>query len=123
MANELTIGMSLEYEKGLKTISKAISNLPITVTGTVTKEGVQSVGSSEEAIDLGGVSAGGYCFLRNLSENGSAYLSVRQATSASDLIRMGPGEFCLFRLDDDATAPYVIASSGSIDMEIILLSD
>ncbi len=123
VSNQLKIGMSLSYEKGLKKISKAISNFPITVTGTVTKEGVQNVGNSEEAIDLGGVSAGGYCFLRNLAETGTAYLSVRQATSASDLIRMGPGEFCLFRLDDDATAPFVIASSGTIDMEIILLSD
>jgi hypothetical protein len=120
MANELEVSLSFTYEKGLVKEERSISRQKIDVAGKLVRAGVQNVGTSEEALDLGGVSSGGYCFLRNLSETSGNTIMVRQSSADDDLIRLDPGEFAFFRLE--ASAPYVIAATEAADMEIVLLS-
>lgn len=121
MANELTLSVEFAYAKGVVSKEVKVANLRVTVTGTKLVDQVQNIGTSEEAIDIGDVSPGGYMFARNLDSTN--FISIRQATAASDLVRLDPGECALFRLDDDATAPFAIADTAACDLEFILLSD
>jgi len=82
---------------------------------------VASIGTSEEALDLGDCGTGGWFMAKNLDDTN--FVSIRQGTGASDLIRLRAGEVCLFRLDADATAPYIIADTASVDVEYLLLED
>jgi hypothetical protein len=121
VSNELTLSVTMTYKSGKIDRSVSVANLSRDVSGAVMAHVIQNVGSSEEALDLSGVAAGGYVFMRNL--DATNFISVRQATSASDLIRLDPGDVALFRLDDDATAPFVIADTAACDLEFWLLSD
>ncbi len=121
MANELTITISLTYERGKTKLSVQENNLQVDVTGDLAIQHVQNVGTSEVAIDLGGVTAGGYMFARNLDSTN--YVEIRSGTSATDVIRLKAGEVALFRLSADSTAPFAIADTAAVDLEYLLLSD
>lgn len=113
MANELALNLSLVFNKNNITIQEAINSLLITVTGN----GLNSINSytlttSDTAIPLGSVSsAGGWLFVRNLDPTN--YITVKSAVSGTVMIRLLPGEFCIFRMDPTITAPSFQAHTGS----------
>jgi len=118
MAGELSLSVKFDYAKG--DISQRVDLTDsITVTGAGFLHHIQNIGTTDEAINLGDLAAGGYCVLRNLDDTN--FISIRQADNASDLIRLLAGEFALFRLDDDSTAPFAIADTAACDMEVWLL--
>ena len=120
MANELTLSASVSYEKGnVEEISRAISSLLATVSGSGFIHNVQAIGTSEEALNLAAVTiAGGWAFLKNLDDTN--YLEVRSGTGASnDIIRLNAGEFALLRWGSDITAPYAIANTAECLLEYI----
>ena len=122
MANEVTLSVSLNYVRGKTNITVEESNLNVDVTGDLLVHHVQNVGfASEEALDLGGVTAGGYMFARNL--DATNFVSIRSGTGATNVIKLKPGEVALFRLSDAATAPFAIADTAAVDLEYLLLSD
>lgn len=119
MANELTITASLAFAKGSVSVSLAKSAAQFTVSGTKYYQGVQTVGTSEEALELGDISTGGYCLLIN--RDATNYVSVRSGTGAANLIKVKAGEPALFRVE--AAAPYVIANTASCEVEVLLIAD
>lgn len=121
MASELKLTINFSYADGEAKVDKAVSNLGVDVTGTVLACGVQNVDTSEEALGLNGVTAGGYLFLRNLDSTN--YVSLRSGTGATNVVRLKAGEVAVFRLDAAATAPFVIANTAAVDLEFALLSD
>lgn len=121
MANEITAKASITFTKSKATVTMDIGTLQIDVTGSQFIHNVQSVGTSEEAILLGDAGAGGMCFMIN--RDATNFVSIRQGTGASDLIRLDPLEFAFFRLDDDATAPYWIADTAACEVEYVLIED
>jgi len=116
MANELTVTISLSYEKGndLIEFTKTVQS---DVAGDNTLRHVQNIGTSEEAITLGDVSAGGYWLFYNLDSTN--FVEIRQATGIADLIRLDAGDITIFRLTDDATAPFGIADTAAINLLVI----
>ena len=93
----------------------------VSVTGTNALSHIQNIGTAEEAIVLGEVVPGGYCYIENL--DATNFVSIRQATGAADLIRLKAGECCLFRMDADASAPFAIADTAACDVLFVLLED
>jgi hypothetical protein len=120
MADELTVSALFAYAKGGVSLELNIKDLSIDVTGTVLEHQVQNIGTTEEALDIGATGAGGYCIMVN--RDTTNFVSIRQATGAADLIRLKAGEVAMFRLDDDATAPFAIADTAACDLEFMLLS-
>jgi hypothetical protein len=122
MANELTLSASFSFDKsGGDSFDERVSELTVTVTGGNAIRHVQSVGTSEEAIVLGDVTPGGWCFVENL--DATNFVEIRSGTGATDLIRLKAGEFALFRMSADASAPYAIADSSSCDVLFLLMED
>lgn len=121
MANEITLSASISFQKGGAWDGVAVRDLLVTMTGTNWIHHRQSVGTSEEALVLGDVTAGGYVLLVN--RDATNYVQVKAATGATALVRLKAGECALFRLDAGATAPFVQANTGAVELETFLLED
>jgi hypothetical protein len=121
MASELTISGILRYVEGNidETVSLDAASFDVTGTGFVHR--TQDVGNSEEALGLGDLNTLGMAFFKNHDTTDS--VSIRQATSASDLILLKPGEVAMFRFDNDCTAPYVICTGSSAILEYIIVEE
>lgn len=120
MANEVTLAFRLDYTSSNKRIQIEIPSANVTVSGSRFTHTVQSVGTSEEALELGDISTGGLCFLRN--HDTSNYVEVRSGTGATDFIRLNAGEFAFFRMSGDASAPYGIANTAAVNLEILFIA-
>jgi len=120
MANELTLSITVSYAKGnVASISRALSSLGITVSGDVFLHHVQAIGTSEEALILGGVTVtGGFAWMKNLDDTN--FIEIRSATgSGNDILKLKAGEACVFRWGSDVSAPYAIANTAECDLEYI----
>lgn len=124
MANELTINIRVEYSKSGTEITwpdAAKQTHTITVTGTRFLHNRQAIGTSEEAIDLGDLSTGGWFF--GVNRDATNYLEIRAGTALTDLVKLKAGEVCMFRISADASAPFAIANTAACDLEYWLLND
>lgn len=119
MADELTLKASLSFTKGSTTVSLSLPATTFDVSGSNALHNRQVIGTTEEAILLGDAAAGGYFF--GINRDATNYIEIRPATGAADLIRLEPGDLCLFRLTDDATAPYAIANTASCELEYVIV--
>ncbi len=121
MADELTLSATFSYKDGDSEFEDSVGNLGVDVTGKLIAAGVQAITTSEVALGLNGVTAGGMLWIRNLDDTN--YVSIRSGTGATNLIRLKAGEFALFRLDAAATAPFAIADTATVNVKYALLSD
>src|SRR3990167_4168263 len=122
MANELTLSIKATYAKSGTEITfpdPAHQSIQSTVTGSRFLVMRQAVGTSEEALELGDISTGGYCVMFN--RDATNFVSIRPATGAANTIRINPGEFAVFRFGSGATAPFAIADTAAVDVEYFLL--
>lgn len=119
MANELTITASLAFAKNSVSSQLAKTGAQYNVSGTKYYTGMQTVGTSEEALELGDIATGGMCLIIN--RDSTNYVSVRSGTGAANLIKIKAGEPALFRVE--AAAPYVIANTASCVIEVMLIED
>lgn len=113
MANELALSCSINFNKNNVSISEAVNSLLATVTGNgLNSIASYSLSTSATAIPLGSVSvAGGFLFVQNLDPTN--YITVLTGTSGTAVARLLPGEFCLYRMDPNTTAPAFQAHTGS----------
>lgn len=116
MAEELKIAVEANFRKG--GVSEEISeSFSVDITGTEFLRCVQSVGTSEEALELGqDIGTPGFVFLKNLDPTN--FVSVRRATGEGNMIKLLPGEPALFRMA--ATAPYAIADTAACRLMIVM---
>lgn len=120
MANEITLSLSIAYSKGnVEEISRALAALGITVSGSGFVHNVQAIGTSEEAINLAGLTiAGGMAFVKNLDDTN--FIELRSATGAgNDILKLKAGEASIFRWGSDISAPYAIADTAEASLEYI----
>ena len=102
MADEFTVSGTLKIVKGFLEDSKKVTNLSITQTGDGAAGGVQNIGTSAEALEMGDVSTEGMFWFRNLAAAGGNFVQIGQDVSAGgfeEFLKLNPGEFALGRLD------------------------
>ena len=121
MANELVMSLHLRATLSSGQVLEITkSYTTIDVAGARGLDTVQSVGTSEEAIQLGDLAAtGGYVYLENL--DATNFIGVRQGTGATDLIKLLAGDWCVFRIHGSSTAPFAIADTAACNLRIVLL--
>jgi len=121
MANELTIAITLEVTLDGVTRKWPREEQSITVTGTRFVWHKQEVGTSEEALELGDISTGGWAIMAN--RDSTNFVEIRSGTGGTNLIKIKAGETCCVRLSGDASAPYAIADTAAVELEIFMLED
>ena len=120
MSNEITVSFSLAVSKGGTSDSLALAETLFSMTGTSLAHFRQEIGTSEEAIDMG-VDIGTPGWFVAINRDATNFIEIRAGTGAADLVRMNPGEGCLFRLAADATAPFAIADTAACELEVLLI--
>lgn len=120
MADEITIVAKLTVAKGnLSSLARGAANgITPDMAGTPVIHNTQQIGTSEEAIVMGDVSTPGWAWFKNLDDTN--YVEIRPATGVADLLRLNPGEECVFRFAADATAPFAIANTGAVYIEYVI---
>ena len=122
MADEITLNGKMKVVNSTTNEIAEVRDLLINQTAKGVTHLTQTIGSTEEAIDLGQLSTLGYALFINRGPTDT--ISLRQATSASDFCDLKPTEFALFRVSADMTAPFAISSStNSPVLEFWILED
>jgi hypothetical protein len=121
MANEITLNVRLDYASGsIRDGIIGADALSVDLATQVLLHNTQIVGTSEEALLLGDVTAGHWLIAVNRSASGT--ISIRAATGETNLVDLDPGEPACFRLAAAATAPFVIASVEAT-LEYLVFTD
>lgn len=131
MASEITITTKLSFSKAVNagTISGSAAKTAatFTMTGACYAGTVQTLSTSEEAIQIGEVGAStadlGWIYAENLSSTAAEIIYIRPATSGTNSVAIPAGGAVLFKFPAAVTAPYFIAASGTPKVKFLLLED
>ncbi len=119
MAREVSVACSLVFDRPPHYVPFSFPLAYFDVAGKNYIHNTQNIGATEEALLLGDATVGGWFMAVN--RHATAVISLRQATSASDMVDLKPGEPCLFRLSADATAPFAISTVAGAELEYVLV--
>lgn len=122
MANEITHSSSLSFLKdGVSGNTMAVARSQYTVTGYRYFRQVQSVTTSEAALQLGSLASLGWCFMKNL--DATNFVQVKTATAGALMLKLKAGESAVFRFGSGVTAPFIIADTGTCKVEYMIVED
>lgn len=122
MANEITLSINITFAKGGSEESfRAADAMKIDVTGSRFMHNRQEIGTSEEAIDIGDVSTGGYFVAVN--RDVTNFVEIRSGTGTTDVVKLKAGEACAFRMSADSNAPFALADTAPVELEYLLIED
>lgn len=79
-----------------------------------------NIGTSEEALKLGELTALGWCLFKNLDSTN--YVELRVSTGGAKFAKVPPLGVALFYFAADVTAPYAIANTAACQCEYQILS-
>lgn len=121
MADELTVSIGFKFQKGAAyAIDLNDGGQTIDVSSSKMVHHVQNIGTSEEPLDVGDLTAGGirWAYFKNL--DATNYVTLRTASGASgNFAILLPGESCALRLS--GFQPYAVANTAAINLEYVLL--
>jgi hypothetical protein len=121
MANEIKVRVSLSFSKsGVRDGAEATGSF--TLASSVYNRGRQTIGTSSEALNVGDVVTGGWCYIENLDATNYVEVRAGGSTDSDFVIRLLPGEFSIFRLSVTALAPKLRANTAPVDVEFLVLS-
>jgi hypothetical protein len=120
MSDELKVTAELTLSKDGTALSVSFKGVTVDVTGSNIIHNRQDVATSEEAMLLGDTATGGY--LIGVNRDATNYMEIRPNTGVADLVKLKPGEVCLFRTAADAV-PYLIANTAPVEFEYWLVED
>lgn len=119
MSDELTLRASLSFTKGGTSKSLSFGPLDFDVAGTRAVANRQAIGfASAEAVLVGDVAAGGYFI--GINRDPTNYITLRNGSGGTALVRLSPGDFCMFRIWPSATL-FAVADTASCDLEYVVV--
>jgi hypothetical protein len=121
MANELTLSGSLAYaDSEGSDLSLALSEILASVATKKFVHHKQNIPTSEEALDLGELTALGWGIFINRDETN--FVEIRVGTGGNDFVKIPPGKFALFHFGSDVTAPFAIADTAACQLEYVIVN-
>ena len=118
MADEITISGSLKVSNGLLTSSRSVTRLQANQAAQVSREGVQSIGTTYEAIDLGDVATAGYVYIRNIDTTNYVEIGTEASSAFAPVIRLLAGEAALFRA---GAVLFAKANTAAVKIDVLIL--
>lgn len=119
MANELTTTVTLFFSDKVSGVDETTgqTNLQRSVSTKRPFRTVQNIGTSEEAITLGDGGTIKELYLRNL--DATNYVEIKTATGGIIFAKLLPGEDMMVRLGSGAQAPFAIANTAAVNVEVM----
>jgi hypothetical protein len=122
MANEITHTSSLSFQKdGVSGNAMAVAGAQHNVSGYRYFRQIQSVTTSEAALQLGSLATLGWCIMKNL--DATNFIQVRTATGGIAFLKLKAGETAVFRFGTGVTAPFIIADTATCKVEYMIVED
>lgn len=116
MAGTINGAIHVTFTSGNVSYTRAFTLTDVATVGHNYVANVQEIGTNEEALALGDVTAPGYAILHNLDDEN--FVEIRAGSAEEDVIKLEPGDVQLVRF---ATAtPYAIANTAAVDLEYII---
>ncbi len=119
MANELLLSVTALFSKGAKKASFNKGSFQNDVAGGDYILNTQAVGSSEEALIKGDITTPGWFIGRNNDSTDSIH--IRAATGGANMVTIPPLSTVMFKFVSTATAPFVISSANTPELEYLLI--
>jgi hypothetical protein len=117
MADEITLSFQMNLVNGSLKSSHSSGSLTIDQTTAKLVSNVQTIGTVEEALDLGDITTPGIGIFVNLDSTNFIELGL----SGQMFVRINAGEQYPFRVT--TTAPYAKADTANVELFYILLED
>ena len=118
MADEITISASLKVSNGLLTSPRSVTRLQADQATQMSREGVQSIGTTYEAIDLGDVATAGYVYIRNIDTTNYVEIGTEVSAAFAPAIKLLAGEAALFRA---GAVLYAKADTAAVKIDVLIL--
>lgn len=120
MADEITLNLKVKYDKNGVVDSRTFSD-NVDVTGSAMCGGVQTIGTTEEALAIGDVGTKGYA--RFLNIDATNYVEIGNYTGGTfyPFIKLKPGESSVCRLA--AVTIYAKANTASVRVDYMVFED
>jgi hypothetical protein len=116
MAEEIRVNLTLQYEDTEGTTEHIqVNDFLADIASFQFTKAKQSIGTSEEAIVLGGVTSPRWFMAVNRDDTN--YVELKVATSGAIFARLYPGACCIVPLGSGAQAPYAIANTAACLLE------
>ncbi len=117
MANELRINLTtFNFAKGTASANTQPQTIGVTVSGTHSSSGNQSIGTGDETVALVDVSTIGYVFLKNT--DATNFMTIGPDGSSYP-IKLAPGEFAVVRWN--AAAIHAKADTATCILQYMII--
>lgn len=127
MADELKLNATVQLDDGISDIAVQIVDLMVTLGTVKFTSLIQSIGITEEAIQLGEVTSPGYAIFINLDPTN--WVDLKVATGGAICSRLDPdtdsngkGGLHLSKLGSGMQAPFAIAGTAPCRIRILICS-
>lgn len=118
MANELKGAAEVTFIKGNTSIDLG-GAFSITITGTRYIKIRQEIGTNEEALDVGDLATLGHCIIIN--RDSTNFVEIRPATGIQDMLQIKAGNVAMFEFAAGVTAPFAIADTAAVEIEMLIV--
>lgn len=121
MADEITLTASLAYADS-ESADVLLEKCNVSATAATKKftHVKHNVGTTEEAMILGEVTALGYCCIVN--RDATNFIEVRAASGGTKIVKVPAGKAAVFHFGSGVTAPYLIADTAACQVEYLLVN-
>lgn len=120
MADEIRLQAALSWAKSGKGNSADSGELSVAMTGTKGLRTQQTVGTLEEALLLGEVpAANAHYWIKNLDATNP--VDLKPAAGGTVTTRIGAGRVALGQFGPSVSAPFVVAITASVEIDIELI--
>jgi hypothetical protein len=120
MANEITLNLKMAVEKSFLVHSENPGTFFVDMSGTTAIGGVQSIGTSAEALSIVDVATPGYAYFRNTDSTNFVEIGTGTGTFVP-FAKLKKGEACIMRLS--TTAPTARANTAAVALQFYILAD
>ena len=120
MANEITLNLKLSVNKGFLAHREDPGPITVDLNGSNATGGVQSIGTTGEALSVTDVSTTGWSYFRNLGPTNYVDLGTGTTTFVA-FARLKAGEATIMRLGTNA--PTARANTAAVNLQYYILAD
>lgn len=121
MSDEITISCSLKLANGDLKESRSASNIYVDQTTQKSIGGVQSIGTTEEAVTVGDLTAAGFIYIRNLDATNYVEIGVKPGLTFYPVAQLEVGDPpAIFKVASGVTL-YARANTNPVNIDKLIL--
>jgi hypothetical protein len=119
MANEITINLKMGVVNGYLVAREDPGTQLVSMTGTVSTGGAQTIATNATTINMGSVATAGYAYFRNVSTANYIEMGTGTGTNFVAFAKLNFGEAAIMRLGTNAPTAKANTAAGTLQYTIL----